>query len=131
LTGIAPDSLADTDDIPEAVPRANFHSVPPPNGEVTVVAFDLETTDCSKFNNNCVWPVEPNTHKNDELFLRHFSSLKHKVLRVSYCDRPLFVVRRASSIVRKPLYYAPAIRGKVGGIKCYPCPSLRNLVSAQ
>jgi len=27
-----------------------------------------------------------------------FSSSEHKVLRVSYCDRPLSVVRRASSV---------------------------------
>ena len=27
-----------------------------------------------------------------------FSSPEHKVLRVSYCDRPLSVVRRASSV---------------------------------
>ena len=32
-----------------------------------------------------------------------FSSPEHKVLRVSYCDRPLSVVRRrASSVVRRP-----------------------------
>ena len=32
-----------------------------------------------------------------------FSSPEHKVLRVSYCDRPLLVVRRrASSVVRRP-----------------------------
>jgi len=32
----------------------------------------------------------------------HFSSPEHKVLMVSYCDRPLFVFRRrASSVVRR------------------------------
>ena len=34
-----------------------------------------------------------------------FSSPEHKVLRVSYCDRPLsVVVRRASCVVRKLFY---------------------------
>ena len=33
-----------------------------------------------------------------------FSSPEHKVLRVSYCDRPLSVVRRPSSVVRKLFY---------------------------
>ena len=36
-----------------------------------------------------------------------FSSPEHKVLRVSYCDRPLSVVRhRSSSVVRK-LFSSP------------------------
>jgi len=47
------------------------------------------------------------------VFINHiFSSPEHKVLRVSYCDRPLSVVRRrascvvrrASSVVRKLFY---------------------------
>jgi len=33
-----------------------------------------------------------------------FSSPEHKVLMVSYCDRALSVVRRASSVVRKLFY---------------------------
>jgi len=33
-----------------------------------------------------------------------FSSPEHKVLMVSYCDRPLSVVRRAVCVVRKLFY---------------------------
>jgi len=41
-------------------------------------------------------------NRQQKLFLAH---LEHKVLRVSYCDRPLFVViRRASFGVRKLFY---------------------------
>jgi len=34
-----------------------------------------------------------------------FSSPEHKVLRVSYCDRPLSVVRRRASCVVRKLFY--------------------------
>ena len=34
-----------------------------------------------------------------------FSSPEHKVLRVSYCDRPLSVVRRRPSCVVRKLFY--------------------------
>ena len=55
--------------------------------------------------------VVSNTSVNDSQQVRQtdvqkysvFSSPKHKVLGVSYCDRPLSVVRRrASSVVRRP-----------------------------
>jgi len=40
---------------------------------------------------------------NQECSALFFSSPEHKVLRVSYCDRSLSVVRRrASSVVRRP-----------------------------
>ena len=59
--------------------------------------IDLTGVDC---NSCCMQPNPRLSHDRKQFSI--FSSAEHKVLMVSFCDRPMSGVRRPSSVVRRP-----------------------------